>query len=119
MDYGESIMISTLFAKEWSPDKAGLLFISPTMPARTGFGSAMRAACFLEALAVRFNIVLFVIPIYGGRTDACAMTDCCAQVAVLLGEPGADDQQLLEEARRFIADVNVDVIHVFGLILAP
>lgn len=40
-----------------------LLYISPTMPALTGNGLAMRAATMLEALAADYEVSLLVIPV--------------------------------------------------------
>ncbi len=47
-----------------------LLFVAPILPAETGNGLAMRAAVFLEALALDFAVTLLVVPVAGGSHDA-------------------------------------------------
>jgi hypothetical protein len=42
-----------------------VLYITPIMPQRFGNGLAMRAASVLEALAHRFDVYLFVVPVAG------------------------------------------------------
>jgi glycosyltransferase involved in cell wall biosynthesis len=43
----------------------GVLYVTPVMPRETGNGLAMRAAGILEALAHRFDVHLFVVPVAG------------------------------------------------------
>lgn len=43
-----------------------LLLVAPLAPARSGNGLAMRAGLFLEALAARFEVVLWVVPVAAG-----------------------------------------------------
>lgn len=121
-------MIKTIHTRESSCEKPNLLFISPTMPARTGSGSAMRAGCLLESLAASFNICLMVIPIYDGQGPAdCSMTECCDQVAVVVDDLCDDgsnknedkNSRILCEVQQFIGGLRVDVVHVFRMILAP
>jgi glycosyltransferase involved in cell wall biosynthesis len=42
-----------------------VLYVTPIMPQRLGNGLAMRAASMLEALAHRFDVHLFVVPVAG------------------------------------------------------
>src|SRR5882762_9482612 len=119
-------MLKIMFNGKSASCKKDLLFISPAMPSLTGSGSAMRAGCLLESLADLFNIFLLLIPIYDGPIPVpCPMTECCVQVATILDDPNDDskrsnkDRKLLEEAHRFIAAVDVDVVHVFRMIMSP
>ena len=43
----------------------GVLYVTPIMPQHFGNGLAMRAASMLEALAGRFDVHLFVVPVAG------------------------------------------------------
>ncbi len=52
-----------------SPGKPNLLFISPTLPAVTGNGLAMRAGMVIEALAADFAVYLLVVPVHGIALD--------------------------------------------------
>jgi glycosyltransferase involved in cell wall biosynthesis len=45
--------------------RAHVLFVTPIMPQRFGNGLAMRAASVLDALAHRFDVHLFVLPVAG------------------------------------------------------
>lgn len=45
--------------------RPSLVYVTPLMPRTTGNGLAMRAAAILEALAQRFEVHLFVMPIAG------------------------------------------------------
>jgi glycosyltransferase involved in cell wall biosynthesis len=46
-----------------------ILFVTPVMPQAEGNGLAMRAGLMLEALAQRFEVHLFVVPVAGGCED--------------------------------------------------
>jgi glycosyltransferase involved in cell wall biosynthesis len=45
--------------------RGSVLYVTPIMPQRFGNGLAMRAAAVLEALARRFDVHLFVVPVAG------------------------------------------------------
>jgi glycosyltransferase involved in cell wall biosynthesis len=46
--------------------RPAVLYITPVMPQTEGNGLAMRAGLLLEALAARFDVHLFVVPVAGG-----------------------------------------------------
>ena len=46
------------------------LYVTPVMPQREGNGLAMRAGMLLEALAIRYDVHLFVVPVAGGPSDS-------------------------------------------------
>lgn len=61
------------------------MYISPTVPALTGNGLAMRAAMMLEALAADYNVHLLVIPVVGGPSQDEVhplVARWCARIAV-------------------------------------
>jgi len=49
-------------------NRDNVLYITPIMPRRFGNGLAMRAASVLEALATRFDVHLYVVPVAGDRS---------------------------------------------------
>src|SRR5215471_9642044 len=49
-------------------NRDNVLYITPIMPRRFGNGLAMRAASVLEALANRFDVHLYVVPVAGDRS---------------------------------------------------
>ena len=64
-----------------------LLFISPTIPALSGNGLAMRAGMMLEALAADYDVYLLVIPVVGvgEPTEADihpSVASWCARLAI-------------------------------------
>ncbi len=53
--------------------RPAVLYITPAMPQDRGNGLAMRAGLLLEALAARFAVHLFVVPVAGGGGDPSAL----------------------------------------------
>lgn len=53
------------------PARPSLAYVTPLMPRTTGNGLAMRAAAILEALAQRFDVQLFVVPVAGAAGPPC------------------------------------------------
>jgi polysaccharide biosynthesis protein PslH len=74
-----------------------MVYVTPLMPRTTGNGLAMRAAAILEALAQRFDVHLFVVPVAG---DA--------------GPP--DDFVRRHTARSFVLDPAATLDPLFALI---
>lgn len=65
--------------------RPNLLYISPTIPALTGNGLAMRAAMMLEAVAADYNVHLLVIPVVSGLSENevhPSVSRWCARIAV-------------------------------------
>jgi glycosyltransferase involved in cell wall biosynthesis len=65
--------------------KPDLLYISPTIPAPTGNGLAMRAAMTLDALAADYAVHLLVIPIMAGTARdevPSSVSARCARTAI-------------------------------------
>jgi glycosyltransferase involved in cell wall biosynthesis len=88
------------------PPKPALLYISPIIPAMTGNGLAMRAGTVLEILAARYDVHLFVVPLYGSVTKEIPgpLEKLCRRASI------ASRQGLRPwDATRF------DVVHVFRL----
>jgi glycosyltransferase involved in cell wall biosynthesis len=70
-----------------------VLFITPTTPAPSGHGTAMRARAVLEALSRRFRVSLIVVPLYRARRfnrDVSGLEPLCACIHVL--SPGKNTQ---------------------------
>ena len=51
--------------------RPSLVYVTPLMPRPTGNGLAMRAAAILQALAQRFEVHLFVVPVSGDAGPPC------------------------------------------------
>jgi glycosyltransferase involved in cell wall biosynthesis len=100
--------------------KPNLLYLSPTIPAPTGHGSAIRADIMLEVLARRYNIFLFVYHLYKERLhqpDAARLSERCADVVIL---PRATaPHSVLAALLAFTTRTDTfDVVHVFRLCMA-
>src|SRR5271166_1312899 len=87
------------------------LYVTPVMPQARGNGLAMRAGLLLEALAARFDVHLFVVPVAGGDGDPSAYAARLARrIAVLdlrahLDPHAALIARVLDDAQRADAEL--------------
>ncbi|MCB0312658.1 MAG: hypothetical protein KDH84_05245, partial [Calditrichaeota bacterium] len=68
-----------------TPEKPGILFVTPVFPDITGYGLAMRAGALLEALAAYGAVHVLVIPVYdpGRKVMPEIMRPFCSACSVM------------------------------------
>src|SRR5882757_6047160 len=77
-----------------------LLFLSPTIPADSGNGLAMRGGFFLDAYSRYFDVDLAVFPIMPATTEITRFQRARVRRLEIFARPAADAHFMLVSARK-------------------